>query len=805
MIWVAYLAIPVLLLYFTWNRRVPFGRLFWVFAAFILSCGLTHLVEAVTNDLPVYRLLGLMKAVTAGVSWAAVILLIPAMPHALRYLEATRDRAPEPQPLLGAEESSRRMIVALLAGILAVLARLLLDPLMQDKDPFMLSLLAVVAIAWFSGFWPAVVTHLLSFAAMSYLFVEPRGSFLTADLGDRIGGSVYLFGGIACAMLGESQRRAKARAAEHLASLTAKQVELEEEIERRRRVEEVLRQSERQFRELAESLPHLVWTCAADGRCVYLSRQWVEYTGRPEEEQLGYGWLDAVHPDDRAAVARQWADTVRAGGVLSVEFRIRRADGCYRWFDTRGVPVRDEAGRVVRWYGSNTDVDSRKRAETAVRESEKRFRLLAETIPHLVWTSDAAGRIGYLNRHWTAVSGTDTAELLADGIEAIFHPDDREAAAAAYQEAIRTGQHYIWEVRVYRACDAGYRWHLASGLPIRDDTGTVLAWVGTLTDVDDHKRQAETLERLVHLRTQALEQEIEERRRAEDSQRAIALELQRSNQELERFAYVASHDLQEPLRKIQAFADRLTTRYGGQLGDTGRDYLGRMAAAAGRMRQLIEDLLTLSRVTTKGQAFAPVDLAPLVHDVMADLEVRLQQTGGRVDVGPLPVVVGDPVQLRQLVQNLLINALKFHRQGVPPVVRVWGDAGTADHPGCRLVVADNGIGFDPRYRERIFQIFQRLHGRAEYEGTGIGLAICRKIAERHGGQISADAMPGGGATFTVTFPVCAPDEGERADHDQATQTDHHPGGGGRPGGPGVDARGVSGEPPGERPAVRRGR
>jgi light-regulated signal transduction histidine kinase (bacteriophytochrome) len=241
-------------------------------------------------------------------------------------------------------------------------------------------------------------------------------------------------------------------------------------------------------------------------------------------------------------------------------------------------------------------------------------------------------------------------------------------------------------------------------------------------------------------------------------------ELARSNAELQQFASVASHDLQEPLRKIQAFGNRLKDKYGETLADQGRDYLDRMQNAAGRMQALIDDLLILSRITTKAQPFIPVNLTQVTQEVLSDLEVRIQQTGARVEVGELPTIHADPVQMRQLLQNLISNALKFHRDGEPQIVKIYsrqlvtpeGNQPIESSPVpelCQIIVEDNGIGFDEKYLDRIFNVFQRLHGRSEYEGTGMGLAICRKIAERHGGTITAKSTPGEGATFIVTLPL----------------------------------------------------
>lgn len=252
-------------------------------------------------------------------------------------------------------------------------------------------------------------------------------------------------------------------------------------------------------------------------------------------------------------------------------------------------------------------------------------------------------------------------------------------------------------------------------------------------------RIAAELERRVDERTQEL---------AEANQA-----LQTSNRELEQFASVASHDLQEPLRKIEAFGDRLRTR-SQTLDEQSREYLDRILTSASRMRVLINDLLTFSRVTTRAQPPRPVDLGKVAEEVVSDLEARLQQTGGEIKLGSLPRIEADPLQMRQLLQNLIGNGLKFHRPDVPPVVVVEGSVSqNGAGPVCILTVQDNGIGFEEIYLDRIFNLFQRLHGRNEYEGTGMGLAICRKIVEHHGGTITAESAPDQGARFIVTLPL----------------------------------------------------
>lgn len=252
----------------------------------------------------------------------------------------------------------------------------------------------------------------------------------------------------------------------------------------------------------------------------------------------------------------------------------------------------------------------------------------------------------------------------------------------------------------------------------------------------------------------ALRAEVAERQRAEATARAGAEELRRSNEELGRFASVASHDLQEPLRKIRSFGDRLRTRYRGALGEPGRADLDRMLSSAERMARLIDDLLTYSRVGAQQRPFVSVDLGEAARQAAADLEERVQRTGGRVEVGMLFTAPGDPTQLRQLFQNLIGNGLKYHRTGVPPVVRVEGRVVTgASGPAGEVTVTDNGIGFDEQHRDKMFELFGRLHAQNGYEGTGLGLAICKKVAERHGGSITARSAAGQETVFTVTLPL----------------------------------------------------
>ena len=238
-------------------------------------------------------------------------------------------------------------------------------------------------------------------------------------------------------------------------------------------------------------------------------------------------------------------------------------------------------------------------------------------------------------------------------------------------------------------------------------------------------------------------------RRSRDELEERTLELERRNRDLQDFAFIAAHDLSEPLRKIQTLGSLLEAKGADRLSEQERDYISRMTGSANRMHELLNAFLSYSRIETKGERFSPVKLDEVIWDSVTDLEVAIRNVQAHVEVEPLPIVKGDPHQLRQLFQNLVANALKYRRAGVRPLIKIHGEI---HNETGRIFVEDNGIGFDEKYIDKIFQPFQRLHGKNEYSGTGIGLAICKKIIERHGGTITAKSTPGRGSTFIIEVP-----------------------------------------------------
>jgi PAS domain S-box-containing protein len=385
----------------------------------------------------------------------------------------------------------------------------------------------------------------------------------------------------------------------------------------------------------------------------------------------------------------------------------------------------------VSWAGFHRTLSESERAGRALRRSDERFRSLIENASDVIAILDADGVIRYESPALERVLGYRVEEMVGTNAFDSIHEDDQGTVAEKFAHALEAPGRVVSLEYRFRHRDGTWRYLESNGCNLLDHPA-----VGGI---------------VVNSR------DITERKVAEEALAAQARELRRSNQELEQFAYVASHDLQEPLRKIQAFGDRLQGRYAAELGERGADYLQRMQGAAGRMQVLIQDLLSFSRVSTKARPFVPVELATVADEVISDLQARIQATGGRVETEALPTLRADRTQMRQLLQNLVGNALKFHREGVSPVVRIEGRTtggnGSGAPRGVEIRVADNGIGFDEKYLDRIFDPFQRLHGRSEYEGTGMGLAICRKIAERHGGGITAHSTPGRGTTFIVTLPA----------------------------------------------------
>jgi len=487
---------------------------------------------------------------------------------------------------------------------------------------------------------------------------------------------------------------------------------------------------------------------------------------------------DVFHPEDRHLLKAAIDDAFYEDKPHDFEHRIVRPNGEVRWIHRRAEIVRGEGEESLWLIGTVHDITERKAVE---RELTQRARHAAlgedvgaalnesSTLQMVLWRC-AEAVVRHLDaafaRIWTLNEEEDVLELQAsagmythlDGPHSRIPVGRFKIGLIALERRPHLTNDIAGDLRVHDK-----EWAKREGIEAFAGYPLVVEdrLVGVVALFAKVQLTEATLSALAGV-ADTIAQGIE-RKRAEENLRAYAARLNQSNRELQDFAYVASHDLQEPLRKVRAFGDRLEAKYAEVLGEQGRDYLERMEGAATRMQDLIDDLLTLSRVTTQAQPFTLVDLNEVARDVLSDLEARIDQVGGRVEVSGLPTVEADRPQMRQLLQNLIGNALKFHRVEEAPVVKVYGGPvqNRKEEPSgepvgdraCQILVEDNGIGFNEKHLERVFVPFQRLHGRAVYEGTGMGLAICRKVVERHGGNITAKSTPGWGATFIVTLPV----------------------------------------------------
>jgi PAS domain S-box-containing protein len=498
----------------------------------------------------------------------------------------------------------------------------------------------------------------------------------------------------------------------------------------RRQTEDSLRESEERLRLTLDNALDAFIAIDEEGHVVEWNRQASATFGWSRDEALGGTLSDMIIPPEMRERHESGMEHARATGEAPLlgrrlEFPAIDRDG--RRFPVElsivGVSV---GGRRI-YSASLRDISERRQAEEALRKSEAQLQAIIDNSPAVIYVKDLDGRYLLINRQFETLFHVRREEVRGKTDHDYFPAEMADAFRQNDRDVLeRNG---VIEAEESAPVDGVLRTYLSAKFPLADSNGRVYATCGISTD-------------------------ITERKGAEERLAAFAARLEASNRELEEFARVASHDLQEPLRKVASFAERLQGKYAQSLDEQGLDYIARMTDATRRMGRLIGDLLNYSRVTTRAQPFQRIDLNAVVAEVVSDLEVRIEESGARVEIGDLPAVDGDRVQMQQLLQNLIGNALKFLKPDGEPRVRIEGRIERVEgREYCVLTVADNGIGFAPQHAERIFGVFQRLHGRGEYEGSGVGLAICRKIVARHGGTITAHGVPGEGATFTLRLPV----------------------------------------------------
>lgn len=494
----------------------------------------------------------------------------------------------------------------------------------------------------------------------------------------------------------------------------------------RKQAQRELLRSEERFAIITRITNDAVWDWDLATDTIWWNRNIESITadGSTDLPETVAAWEEHIHPDDREQVVGSIYGVIESGGrEWAAEYRYRRSDGSVRFVIDRGAVIRDEHGRPVRMLGGITDITERKRVEESLHLAVRRFETLANLIPQFIWSTRPDGYHDYFNERWYEFTGMPREGDQGWNWKNYLHPDDFASSTFAWEHSLKTGEPYQVEYRVRRARDGLYVWFIARAVPIRDPEGRITRWFGTCTDIEDQRRAGEKLEALVRQRTAQLRESVAD---------------------LEHFSYTLTHDMRAPLRAMQGYAHMLLEEHAAQIDAEGTDYLRRIMSSASRMDHLILDALNYSKVVKTELTLTPIETGPLLRGLIESYPEFQSPRAEIVLIEPLPVVQGNVSGLTQCFSNLLINAVKFVRPGEQPRVRVWSE--DRDKHVC-LWFEDNGIGIPPAYRERIFRMFERLN--PAYEGTGVGLALVRKVTERMRGRVGVEPGTNGGSRFWI--------------------------------------------------------
>ncbi len=484
----------------------------------------------------------------------------------------------------------------------------------------------------------------------------------------------------------------------------------------KRMTERSLEKSEIRFRLLVETIPQLVWITNDEGKAEFYNSRWKDYTGFADVKTNKNKWLDYVHPGDRDRVSRHWSECLETGNAFSIEYRLLDTEGNFNWFLAKALPLFGTDGEIMKWFGTNTNIQLHKEAEKALIKSGEQFRQFTELIPEKVTNADASGKVNYYNKSWQDYTGWTNEELLEKGWMALVHPEDREEIIKNLEQSVKTGEDLEVEMRLLDR-KGDYRWHLIRAIPIYNEAGEVKQWIGATTEIERFKE--------------------EEKRK-------------------EGFLQLVSHELKTPITSIKGYVQLLLSLLQQKHQDLSQlpvePSLKRIDEQVTRLTRLISEILDLSRIEEnkldlKKETFS---INELVEETIQDIKRTEIEHSIKIDHDVKLTVEADKDRIGQVIINLVINAIKYSPENKEVRVRIFE---TEDHKAA-ISVADKGIGISKEDQKEIFKRFHRVQGKCEetYAGLGIGLFLVQEIVERHGGKVSVDSETGEGSVFTFTLP-----------------------------------------------------
>ena len=587
----------------------------------------------------------------------------------------------------------------------------------------------------------SVTTFRVNTPTMGVRYFEDNGSILRDQDGRILGTSGFLRDITQRRQTEEALKQARdgleKRVKERTAKLAAANEQLKQEIAQRHRVEQALRESEERFRSIFAESPIGIILYRPDGTFLSMNKACMAIFGIADVARArAINLFNGPLVPENAREMLQQGKTLRWDGLF--DFDLVKQSGLYQpakagplYIEVSITPLGLEGkGSLTGYLVQVQDITERKQAEEALRQSEQLYRLLAENITDVIYCTDMNGRPTYMSPSVTRLLGYSVEEAMSRTMEEGLTPASRDTAmkdlatemALDYKEGQSGARVRRRELEFYRK-DGSTVWAEVTVSFQRDAEGRPIAILGVMRDITERKRDEEEL-------------------------REAMLKLSRSNAELERFTYIASHHLQEPLRQVTSYVQLLAQRLEGKIDSDASDFMAYAVEGAHRMHRLINDFLAYSRLGLHSKAFKPVDCEAVLYEVLGILRGAIEETSAAITHGALPTIMADGEQLTQLFMQLLSNAIKF-RSDEPPEVHIWAEESESE---CVFSVRDNGIGIAPEFFDKIFLVFHRLHSPTKYSGTGIGLAICKKVIDYHGGRIWVESEPGKGSTFHFAIP-----------------------------------------------------